>query len=232
MSVITINGMTSSGALEIGALVARDLGCDYVDRLILAEAARKIGISVAAVAERTEQPPTLGDRIGAFLGSALEQSAMAGDGDPYFATGADILLSEYREISEQSTAEHEQISDARLLEVTCSVMMELAQRDDVVIIGRGSNILLTGRPGALHVGLHASLECRIDRLMERQQLDRPEAEKLIHETDRGQTNYYQRFFHCKPYELSSFHLLLNTEWLDNKRASAMIVQAVQGMSHG
>ena len=55
MPVITITGLVGSGTAEIGAEVARSLGIDYVDRMILAEAAKKIGTTVAAVAERTER---------------------------------------------------------------------------------------------------------------------------------------------------------------------------------
>ena len=38
MTVITINGQIGTGGPEISAEVARRLGFDYVDRLILAEA--------------------------------------------------------------------------------------------------------------------------------------------------------------------------------------------------
>ena len=104
MPIITITGLVGSGTAEIGAEVARSLGIDYVDRMILAEAAKKMGTTVAAVAERTERTPKLGDRVAGFVRNVLERSAMAGGGaDPYFGGGLDALLvREYRDTIPES----------------------------------------------------------------------------------------------------------------------------------
>ena len=100
MPVITLTGLMGSGGPEIGTEVSRRLRIDYVDRMILAEAAKKIGTTVAAVAQRTERPPTIGDRISGFVRTVLERSALAGGGaDPYFGGGLDALLvREYRDL--------------------------------------------------------------------------------------------------------------------------------------
>ena len=93
MAVITINGQIGTGAPEISSEVARLLGIDYVDRLILAEAAKRLGATVEALAEREQRPLTRGDRIARFLQSALERSAAAGTGgDPYFGPGLGTML--------------------------------------------------------------------------------------------------------------------------------------------
>ena len=230
MSVVTVSGMTGSGAIEIGAVVARKLSYDYVDRLILAEAARKIGTTVAVVADKTERSPTLRDRISSFIRAVVERSALAGEGaDPYLGGGSDsLLIREYQDISDEGTADGEEVSDARLIEVTRGVMTELAQGGNVVIIGRGSNIILNDWPGSLHVGLNSSMEARILRTMERQQMERAKAEKYIHETDRGRTAYYRRFLHSKPNEALTYHLVLNTDWLDVDQAGDAIIQIVKG----
>ena len=52
MSVITIEGRAGAGAPDVGKLVARELDIDFVDRLILAEIARRVGSTVGALADQ------------------------------------------------------------------------------------------------------------------------------------------------------------------------------------
>ena len=93
MTVITINGQAGSAVLEIGAEVARRLGFDYVDRLILAEAAKRLGATVEALAEMEQRVLSCGERIARFLQTLLERSAAAGTGgDPYFGPDIGVLL--------------------------------------------------------------------------------------------------------------------------------------------
>ena len=231
MSIVTMSGLSGSGAQEIGALVAEQLSYDYVDRQILAEAARKMGTSVEAVAERTERPPGLGDRLASFMRTVMARSAMVSEAsDPYYGAGADALLvSEYRDITEGGTVGTEDASDTQLIDVTRSVITELAETGNVVIIGRGSNIILENWPSTLHVGLNASFEFRIDLVMQRQGLGRAEAEKFIHDTDRGREAYYKRFFHRSHHDPLGYHLMLNADWLPFDRASEIVVTTVQQM---
>ena len=202
-----------------------------MDRLILAEAARKMGTTVAALAERTERPPTMGDRLASFMRTVVARSALVSEtSDPYYGSGADALLvREYREITETGSLGSEDISDTRLLDVTRSVITEVAEAGNVVIIGRGSNVILENWPGSLHVGLNASLEFRANLIMRRQDIGQPEAMKFIHESDKGRETYYRRFFHRKPHEPLAYHLLFNTDWLTMENASEIVVQAVRSI---
>ena len=43
MSIVTLSGLTGGGARRLGPDIARRLGADYVDRLILTDAARHVG---------------------------------------------------------------------------------------------------------------------------------------------------------------------------------------------
>lgn len=224
MPVITINGLIGSGAPEIGAEVARKLGIDYVDRLILAEAAKKMGSTVAAVAEQAERPLGLGDKLAGFFRNVLERSALAGSGaDPYFGGGMDMLLvREYRDIPEVPPGE---VNDQQLLAVTAAVITEIAQSERCVIMGRGANLLLRDWPGALHVGTIAGFEERVQRIDEREHLGQAEAERYVVENDRGRVNYFKRFFGIDPQDPELYHLMLSTERLDIARAAEMVLAA-------
>ena len=226
MAVITITGTTGTGAPEIGAEITRIMGIDYVDRLILAEAARRLGATVEAVAAKVEKRPTLGDRVAGFLRTAMERSAMeAGGADPYFGPGLDTLLvQEYKDMPETVITSGHDIDDARLLEITRSVIEELARKDNVVIIGRGANVILHEWPGALHVGLTASPEKKVERIIAREVVDQRDAPKYIEDSDRGRLAYYQRYFKTSVSDPLQYHLMINTDLLDVTEAAKVIVQ--------
>ena len=85
MSIVTLSGLTGGGARRLGPGIAQRLGADYVDRLILTNAARRAGATVAALHEREERPPTRRERFTGMLQRVLERGAVTGAaGDPYF----------------------------------------------------------------------------------------------------------------------------------------------------
>ena len=231
MPVITLTGMVGSGAPEIGADVASRMGIDYVDRLILAEAGRRLRATVEALADKTERPQTLSSRLSYFFRNVLERSAVAGTGsDPYFSPGLDALLvREYREISEGPITSGEEIDDAQLLEATSAVIQELAQEGHSIIIGRGANIILSEWPGALHVGLASSLERRVERIMTRERLEQKEAERYVAENDRARIGYFQHFFKVQPQDPQHYQLVLNADRLEVPQAAEVIVRAAGGL---
>ena len=160
MAVVTLNGQIGSGGPEVGLEVAHHLHADYVDRLILAEAAKRIGATVQAVAGKESEVTRRRDRLGRFFQNVLERSAMSGaGGEPYFGPGVDVLLSRdyYSEDEEPITLAHE-VDDKKYIEVTTTVIKDLAHEGNVVIVGRAGNLILKGEPGVLHVGTVAPME--------------------------------------------------------------------------
>ncbi|MBI1885415.1 MAG: cytidylate kinase family protein [Chloroflexi bacterium] len=93
MPVITMSGTLGSGAREVGQAAAKRLKIDYVDQQLLVDAARRLGVTVSALAERDERCLTFGERLAAMLRNFLERSAAAG-GDPLTGSGGlEVLLS-------------------------------------------------------------------------------------------------------------------------------------------
>ena len=231
MPVITLNGLMGSGGTEVGAEVARELHIDFVDRLVLAEAARIMGTTTAAVADLTERKPKLGDRIAGFVRTVLERSALAGGGpDPYFGGGLDALLvREYRDLPGVDETDASS-TDARLLEVTTNVINDLASSGNIVISGRGANVILRDRPDACHVALVSSMERRVQRIIDRVDLEQPEAEKYVVENDKAREAYYWRFFRVHPEDLHQYHLVINIDWIDIPEAVRLVIAAAQIMA--
>ena len=76
MSVITINGPVGSGAIEVGQLVAQQLSLTYVDRLVLAEAAKLVHAPVGVLLDKEQRVDRFRDRLVYFLQTVLERSAL------------------------------------------------------------------------------------------------------------------------------------------------------------
>jgi len=230
MPVITITGLMGSGGTEVGSEVAKRLGIDFVDRAILAEAAKKLGTTVAVVADRTEKPPSLGDRVAGFARTVLERSALAGGGaDPYFGGGLDALLvREYREFPDDSTTGTEEMANTdELLRVTAEVIKEISASGNVIIAGRGANFILANQPEVLHIGLTSALEQRIERIMDRVSLERPEAEKYVSDNDKGRNAFFRRYFNVQAEDVRHYHMVLNTDWMHTSQAADMVIAAVE-----
>lgn len=227
MPVITITGLIGTGSPEVGADIARKLGIDFVDRLILAEAAKKLGTTVAAVAERTERAPSLGDRFAGFVRAVLERSALAGGGaDPYFGGGLDALLvREYKDFPVDGEITTDGAVDDDLIRVTAAVIREIAASGNVIIAGRGANMILANQPGILHVGLTSRRARRVERIMERVSLEQAEAEKYTADNDKARNAYFQRYFKVHPEDLRHYHMFMNTDWMDVGQVADTVIAA-------
>ena len=92
MPVITINGPIGCGAVTIGQMVAEELNLNFVDRLFFTEAARIVGTPVGTLIAKEQRVDRFRDRLGRFVQTMLERSAMSGvSGEPYFGRGIENL---------------------------------------------------------------------------------------------------------------------------------------------
>jgi cytidylate kinase len=232
MPVVTFNGPIGAGGNEIGLKVAGLLNADYVDRLILAESAKRIGSSVEVLHMKEQRTVQMRDRIAFFLQTMLERSAMSGAaGEPYFSAGMEYLPSEaYSDLVQEPQTAAQRLNDERVLEVTSAVIKDLAESGNVVIIGRASNIILKDMPGALHVGLVTPPNLRVKTIVERENLSEKEAEKYVTETEKARVMYYKRFFKVDPLTPHQYHLIINREFMDIDTSAEVVVTAARKLS--
>ncbi|PKB78606.1 MAG: hypothetical protein BZY88_17740 [SAR202 cluster bacterium Io17-Chloro-G9] len=118
-----------------------------------------------------------------------------------------------------------QVDDKAFLEATTKVVNDLHRAGDVVIIGRGANVILANTPGVMHVGLVAPVELRVETMMQREHLDRDEARVYVRELDEAWHIYFRKFFNASPTEASLYHMILNMEKIQASTAAEVIVHA-------
>jgi cytidylate kinase len=206
MSVVTVRGLLGSGAPEVGRQIAEKLQADYVDREIIARVALQLHREEQEVITKEMPSSSLLGRIAEALGSSYG-----------FAEGFDGA---YLSISEMP------LDDARYLQALKSVVRELARKESLVIMGRGSQFILKNYPGVLHVLVVAPLEVRVKRIMEERKLEQETARLEIARFDKSIREFFKRYFKAETEDPVYYDLVINTEHLSFQAAASTVVDAL------
>ena len=90
------------------------------------------------------------------------------------------------------------------------VIKSLVEKEDCIIVGRCANEILAGVEGVRRVFIHAPLDYRIRKVMDRASIDEKEAALLIKKVDK-QRKYYYNYFTDKRWEdMSQYDVTLNS----------------------
>jgi cytidylate kinase len=108
-----------------------------------------------------------------------------------------------------------------------SAVYEYALKDNVVILGRGSYILLQEIPHVLKVRLFSPKEVRIERLMEDEKIDRETAEEMIKKTDQLRAGYLQVIYGKHWEDQQSFDLMFNTGHQTFEQVTLELMEALK-----
>lgn len=227
MPVITVSGYLASGAREIALAAAAELGIEFVDQMILVEAARELGVSVAEMEQRDERTSSIGERVAAALGSLMERSAAVGTFDPVSGGGMGletVLARTYGEAAELPSGGG-QLNEDRYIKTLSSVIKGVAARGNVVLLGRGSQAILHNEPDTRHVYVAASKERRIDNLIKNEAMTRPDAERRIDKSDTNRRAFHLRYFKMEFNNPHQYDLAINGGQISTTTAAKMIAIA-------
>lgn len=226
MPVVTVSGYIAGGAREVGEMSARLLGVDFVDQQLMVEAAQRCGVPVGALAERDERCSSFKERMSNLFRTFLERSAASGADPLSGSTGLEVILSRsYADLAlEQEGA---QVSDQLYLKTMTLIVEELAATGKIVILGRGSQMILKDTPEALHVLCTAPQKFRAYRLAERDGLGLEEATRKISESDRAQAAYYRRFWKVEFEDPKLYDLTVDTSRLSYEIAADVVASAAR-----
>lgn len=233
MTVITIEGRLGAGGPDLGRLVAKEMHLDFVDRLMLADIAKRVGATVTALADQETRVPSLANRFAQTIQRMLHRSAVAGvGGDPYFGPGIEQLLARpYSEMEEAPHTSAEEIDEQHFIDTAAEVIRDLAQIGNVVLLGRGGAAILHDNPSVLRVGVVAKMEDRVARVQSQMRIQKPEeAESLIEHTDLAQHRYFERAFDSSPIDPFLYHFMWNTSDVSLEYAAQVTIDAAQVMS--
>lgn len=232
MTVVTISGQFGAGAREVGQLLADRLQYDYVDQAVLVAAARALGVAVNRVAERDERADTLRERIAHFLERMLERSAVGGVADPFIgAPTLELMLSQsYQDVAGEEA--EPRLDDRVYLATISRVISDLANRGRVVIIGRGSQMILRAHQDTVHLQVIAELSVRIARVQALEELSPADAEERIRSFDRARVRFHKKFWKVDVWDPRLYDAVLNTTSIDYDTAAEIGCLLVQRRAAG
>ena len=211
MPIVTVSRMYGSGGSEVAQRIAERLGFPLLDNALVDAVAARLGATRAEVEAHEERVPSLSERLIEALALGLPEvvpSAMTRDLPP---------------------------SEQRVLAMTRVVIDEAVARGPVVLVGRGAQEQLAARADALHVLCYAPTPALVQRVMRREGLDAPAAERLVADTNRRREQYVRRHWNRSWLAHENYHLCLNTAWLGIEQSgdlAAAVAQRMLGLSSG
>jgi len=107
------------------------------------------------------------------------------------------------------------------------IIYGFAQKNNVVIVGRGGQVLLQDLPEVLHVRVIAPIDVRIRRIMEQHGVNEKQAFRLLRRSDEDSAGFIQSFFKVDWEDPSLYDLVINTQKLSADTAVMMILEAIQ-----
>ena len=113
-----------------------------------------------------------------------------------------------------------------LVRNTAETILHLAQLGNVILIGRGANIITSKLDYVLHVRLVGSFESRVEYIQQLEGLSLRQAREFVRREDRGRRRYLKKYFHRDIDDPLLYHLILNTDLVPDWEAALIIGQAV------
>ncbi|MBU2445448.1 MAG: cytidylate kinase-like family protein [Bacteroidetes bacterium] len=109
-----------------------------------------------------------------------------------------------------------------LVHKTTRTILNLARMGNVIIIGRGANLITKRLENVFHVRLVAPLEKRIQTVMKYYDLNDTEAQNFIKKEDQARTRYVKKYFNLDPCNPDQYHLVINTGLFTTSEAAEII----------
>ena len=185
--VITIGREFGSGGKYIGERLAEELNLKLYDKELLSKVAEESGMDLTVLEEMDEKQ---------------EQS--------FWYTFAMSMYSQdsLETLSEIPSNEKIFIEQARIIE-------NLANKEDCIIIGRCSNVILRNKPNVLNVFDYSSeLDFKVKRKMKYGNFETElEAIKTIEKVDKERENYYNYFTKENWGDRKNYDLMIDTSKL-------------------
>jgi cytidylate kinase len=189
----------------VGRLVAQRLRYHYVDREVLEQAARQLGLAEGEVEDREE-------RVSRGWEQVVKVFAMGSPESPYAPPTIRVVF------------------DEELFRVEAAILRKMAAEQSCVIVGKGGAHVLRGHPRLLRLFLHASVDFRVRRLMHVYHIADPaEARTRIEESDENRERFHRSLVGTPWRDATGYDLCIDTGTVDFIAAREMIVTLVESL---
>ena len=219
MAVLTVSREYGSRGEEITQKVASELGYSYFDKDILAGVARIANATEDEIRQYDEKDE---HGLHTFLKRLFVARPLVVAEFPYYYPPTIPL-----DLSMEPVENEPRLDPESVTAFFHQVVEELWRRDNVVIVGRGSQKILAARPRTLHVRFVATIQDRCKQIMAADSLTHVEAAKKILAIDKGRANYLKQHRDADWTDAILYHLVINTSLIPVNQAVKIITQALR-----
>ena len=107
-----------------------------------------------------------------------------------------------------------------LFDLQRKIIVEAAQKEDCVIVGRCANHILEGN--CLSVFIYAPFDYRVQTVMQRTGREEKSVQRMIRKVDKERRTYYEYFTDKKWTDFSQYHLAVDSSRFDQDTIIKMI----------
>lgn len=197
-NIITIERRYASGGNEIGKRLAQALGYRLYDRNILMEAAKNLDIPFVKI-------------------EGLEESSSGG----ILMNLSRTPLGGFSHSKELPLADKLFLEEKRIIE-------EAAREGNCVIVGRASGYILREMENSLRVFIYAEHEKRIQRAIEKEGIERSEAENALKKNDKRRSGFYNSVTNQEWSDPRCYEMYLNAGKLGIDLCVRLLMEAAKG----
>jgi cytidylate kinase len=206
MAVVTISRQFGAGGITLGRKIAKNLGYDFFDNEIIQMVAKQARVSTRWVESMEKEA---GGKVQRIISGLVSRSFM----DRF-------LEDKYGYIDEEI-----------YVDLLHQIIKKIAEGDNAVILGRGSQYILKDAEGVFHILLVADNEYRVRFIEEKYELFTKHAIQMVANEDKRRINLYRKFGKFDYDHWAHYNMILNMGRIDLDHAARMICRLVHGKSY-
>lgn len=196
--IINIGRQLGSGGHDIGRMLALDFQAKYYDRELLNLAAKESGLSEKIFEQNDEKK-------GFFRG-------LLNLGSPHVSSGSVYKSG---------------VSQESLFQFQSEAIKKAANEGSCVFVGRCADYVLRNLPNTVSVFVTASMDYRVQQVMNKRHLDEDAARKFIEQGESERSTYYNYYTGKKWGAAESYDLCIDSSVLGLVETEIIIAQFIK-----
>ena len=203
--VITINREVGSGGRTVGRKLAEMLGVKYCDKAVIDGLTKKFGLTPERIEEIKAQKKSWWNDINNYYQTLVNSTSQPME--------AEVKL-----------------DNSTMFETEKRIQQELAEQTSCVIAGRTGFMVFREWPNHLSVFIQASMDYRIKRIMDRQNVSMDEARDIIAKIDATREAYIKKYEDTSRYDTRNYQLVISMDGLTEDDAAQIILDYINRTS--
>jgi cytidylate kinase len=188
--VITINRELGSGGRTVGRILAEKLGVPYYDKALIQPLEEKFDMPIDQIEQLKGNNRSWWEDVKRVL---ILGEAAANSSEYYDEEKKKLVTSE------------------AVLKAEKEILHSIAIKESCVIAGRSAFFAMNGFPNHLNILIQASMEYRLNRVIEKQNLTEKEAKRVIKEVDETREEYLKNNARTSRYDTRNYDLVIKMD---------------------